>query len=289
MSFSPRDLEFQAEALAASLPPLLVGAGRVAASLAQGSHGRRRSGPGESFWQFRRYQPGDSANAIDWRQSAKSDPLYVRETEWAAAQTIWVWPDRSASMRWRSRTDLPEKRQRAALLALTAAAILLQGGERLGVLGGIDGPSTGRSAMPLLANAMFGPGEENGGLPDVPVSRQAHLLLFSDFLMPLDMVGAQLQRWAEGGVRGILIHLLDPAEIDLPYQGRVRFVGLEGEGALVAPRAEALRAAYASRLTAHRAALADMARAIGWGFLDHRTDAAPQETLVALHGALAGR
>ncbi len=48
-------LRQRAEALAATLPPLLVAAERVAATVAQGVHGRRRAGMGESFWQFRRY------------------------------------------------------------------------------------------------------------------------------------------------------------------------------------------------------------------------------------------
>lgn len=287
MTDGPRGLQLEAEALAASLPSLLVAAGRVAANVVQGIHGRRQSGPGENFWQFRRYQSGDPASAIDWRQSAKSDPLYVRETEWAAAQTVWVWPDPSPSMRWRSRPDLPEKHRRAALLALTLAAVLMQGGERVGVLGGSDAPSTGRAMLPLLANVMLGPAGD-GGLPDVPVARQAHVVLFSDFLVAPEALEAQLHRWAESGVRGHLLHLLDPAEIDLPYEGRLRFAGLEGEGELVVPRAEALREAYGARLAAHRAALEAMARAVGWSLLVHRTDADPREALIALHNALAG-
>ena len=92
----------RAEQLAATLPPLLVAADRIAATVAQGVHGRRRVGQGETFWQFRRYEPGDPASKIDWRQSAKTQPLFVREMEWAAAQSVWLWRDGSGSMRWRS-------------------------------------------------------------------------------------------------------------------------------------------------------------------------------------------
>ena len=48
-------------------------------------------GMGENFWQFRPYQTGDTVEGIDWRQSAKGDRLYIRETEWSAAQTVWLW------------------------------------------------------------------------------------------------------------------------------------------------------------------------------------------------------
>ena len=75
-------LPLRAEAAAARLPPLVVAAERVAATVMQGVHGRRRSGQGDAFWQFRPYLPGDDAARVDWRQSAKSDRLYLRETEW---------------------------------------------------------------------------------------------------------------------------------------------------------------------------------------------------------------
>ena len=112
-----------AEQLAAPLPPLLVAAERVAATVAQGVHGRRRVGSGETFWQFRRYQSGDPAAAIDWRQSAKSQRLFVRETEWEAAQSVWLWRDASPSMRYRSRAARAEKIERASLLALALAVL----------------------------------------------------------------------------------------------------------------------------------------------------------------------
>ncbi len=54
--------------LASGLPALLVAAQRVASTVMQGVHGRRRVGQGDAFWQFRQYRQGDSINRIDWRQ-----------------------------------------------------------------------------------------------------------------------------------------------------------------------------------------------------------------------------
>ena len=115
----------------ARLPPLLVAAERVASTVAQGVHGRRRVGQGDSFWQFRRFVAGDPIARIDWRQSAKSgrpvpDGWFIRETEWEAAQTVCLWRDASPSMRWHSRgSDDREARTRrpaAAGARLAAAA-----------------------------------------------------------------------------------------------------------------------------------------------------------------------
>ena len=116
----------RAEALGARLPPLLVAAERVAATVAQGVHGRRRVGQGDSFWQFRRFVQGDPIARVDWRQSAKSgrpvpDGWFIRETEWEAAQTVCLWRDASSSMRWRSAGATVEKRERAGLLLLALA------------------------------------------------------------------------------------------------------------------------------------------------------------------------
>src|SRR6185369_11263876 len=127
-------VQHRAEELAARLPPLLVAAERVAATVAQGVHGRRRVGTGETFWQFRQYQPGDAVQRIDWRESAKSQRVYVRETEWEAAQSVWLWRDASPSMDYASRPDLPTKAARADLLVVALAALLVRGGERVTML-----------------------------------------------------------------------------------------------------------------------------------------------------------
>ena len=94
--------EMDAHQLADRLPDLLIEAKRIAATVSHGIHGRRRAGSGETFWQFRQLQANDDAQLIDWRRSASSDHLYVREREWEAAHTMWLWPDLSPSMAFRS-------------------------------------------------------------------------------------------------------------------------------------------------------------------------------------------
>ena len=108
----------EAESIAAALPPLLVSAERLASGVWLGVHGRRKAGMGETFWQFRRYRVEDPSTLIDWRQSAKSQHLYVREREWEAAETVWLWRDGSLSMRYASHRNVPEKWERATVLAL---------------------------------------------------------------------------------------------------------------------------------------------------------------------------
>jgi uncharacterized protein (DUF58 family) len=290
---APIALRERAEQAAAVLPPLLVAAERVAATVAQGVHGRRRVGQGETFWQFRQYQPGDAASRIDWRESAKSQRLYIRETEWEAAQSIWLWRDASASMDYSSAqyiagAEWPTKRDRAELLLVALASLLVRGGERLTVLGGGVAPMRGRVALQRLVEMLARDDDRREGLPPFePLPRAGLLVLIGDFLSPLDNVNASLTRFAASGVKGHVLQIVDPAEEDLPFDGRVHFAGIEERDEIVVSRVETIRDEYSRRFRDHRAGLAEIAARLGWTFSWHRTDRAPGLALLALYAALS--
>src|SRR6267142_2365024 len=124
-----------ARTLAESMPRLILESRRIAATVIHGLHGRRRAGPGENFWQYRRFLSGEPARRVDWRRSARDDHLYVREKEWEAAHTFWLWADLSVSMDFHSRLSTVSKRQRAIVLLLALAESLSAAGERIGLLG----------------------------------------------------------------------------------------------------------------------------------------------------------
>jgi uncharacterized protein (DUF58 family) len=283
-----------AEALGARLPPLLVAADRVASTVAQGVHGRRRVGQGDSFWQFRRFVSGDPLARIDWRQSAKSgrsppDGWFIRETEWEAAQTVCLWRDASASMRWRSRLVTMEKRDRASLLLLALASLLLRGGERVMLIQPGARSLTNRSGLDRLVAELEAVDDENGLPPEVRLPRHGTVVLFSDFLSPMDEIRSLIGRFAAIPVTGYLLQILDPAETALPYQGRVRFRGMEKDGDALIPRVESVRDAYAERLKAQQEGVAAICATAGFGFGIHRTDHPPEMALLTLYQALAAR
>lgn len=279
-----------AEQLGARLPPLLVRAERVAATVLPGVHGRRRAGPGEAFWQFRPYVPGDQASRIDWRQSGKSDRLFIRETEWESAQTVALWRAADPGMAWRSgpglpeKRDLPTKRDRADLLLLALAALLLRGGERLRLFG-LPRPYAGRGALPRIADGLTGMAPQ----PEDPrLARHARAVLFGDFWEPLEDTRHLIARLAAQGLRGHLLQVIDPAEETLPYAGRIRFEAVRpGIPGMLVPRVEAVRAAYAERVAHHRQGLSALTAAAGWSFATHRTDHPPEAALLALYQRLA--
>ena len=285
----------RAEAVGARLPPLLVAAERVASTVAQGVHGRRRVGQGDSFWQFRRFVAGDPVARIDWRQSAKSgrpvpDGWFIRETEWEAAQTVCLWRDASPSMRWHSRAVPIEKRERAELLLLALASLLLRGGERVLLMRQGGRPVSGRGGLDRLAQDLAGAAADDAGVPpQLPLPRHASVVLFGDFLSPLAEIQAMVGMLSAVPVTGYLLQILDPAETLLPYVGRIRFRGLEREGDTLVPRVETVRDEYARRLKAQQDGLAAICTAAGFGFGIHRTDHPPEAALLTLYAALGVR
>ncbi len=282
-----------AEALAARLPPLLADAERIAATVAGGVHGRLRAGVGDSFWQYRPLSPGESTARIDWRQSARGDRLFVRETEWEAAQTVCVWRDRSPSMGWRSAPSLPTKRDRAELVLLALGIGLLRGGEHLSLLDDRGGRTrlAARGGVERLATLMLSEPNETG--PSLPapgeLPRHAGAVLVGDFLSPPAEIASLLSALARVPVRPVLVQILDPAELTLPFQGRTRFEGLEGETPILVPQAGDIRDSYGQAMRAHREALSRLCAATGVSLLTHDTGQRPETLLLALHDAIAPR
>lgn len=283
-TLAPIEVQRAADESASTLPPLLVKAERVATIVAQGEHGRRRAGTGDSFWQYRRYQPGDPAQSIDWRQSAKTQLEYVRENEWEAAQNIYLWADRSPSMNWHSDPELPTKAERAAVIVLALASLLVRGGERIARLGTGERPARGRAVLSRLAAELTQEGITGTGMPPLEqVRRHSRIAMVGDFLNPINEIEPIVRFFSQQGNSGHIVQVCDPAEETLPFMGRTQFEGLEGEGATLIGRAEAVRDEYTALMNAHRDALTDICRSNGWTFTVHRTDRRVESALLTLH------
>jgi uncharacterized protein (DUF58 family) len=279
-------LEREAEQLAASLPPLMVEAERLAAAVSLGVHGRRKAGMGESFWQFRRYRAEDPSIAIDWRQSAKSTHLYVREREWEAAQGVWFWRDGSAGMSFGS--GGLEKKDRATVLAVALANLLVRGGERVALYGDPRAPQSSRLAVRRISFALSETASNDTLPPEAPIAKNGQLVWLSDFLSPLEDIEHTIARFARHGVQGHLVHIVDPQEEDFPFRGRTRFDAPRGPQSETIGRAENIGEAYRARFRAHAEAVAALAHRQRWGYLMHRTDRSAQTALIAMYAEMSG-
>ena len=272
--------------LAATLPRLILEARRVAATVIHGLHGRRRAGPGESFWQYRRFVSGEPASRIDWRRSARDDHLYVREHEWEAAHTVWIWPDRSPSMAFASPLVRDTKLYRALVVTLALAEVLVAGGERVGIPG-LMRPTGSRNVIDRMAQAIVHDHNERTSLPPTfSPSPLAEIVLLSDLWSEIGEVRRTITQLSGGGAHGHVVQIVDPAEETFPYWGRVEFVEPEGGGRVTAGRAETWRTDYAARVRGHRAEIRAETDRLGWSFAIHRTDRPASDLLLALHARI---
>ena len=276
----------QARTLAESLPRLILESRRIAATVIHGLHGRRRAGPGENFWQYRRFLSGEPARRVDWRRSARDDQLYVREQEWEAAHTVWIWPDRSPSMVFSSPLAQESKLDRTLVVAFALAEVLVQAGERVG-MPGLMRPTGSRNVLDKMANAIVHDVTERASLPpSFAPSALAEIVVISDFWSPMAEVRATLSQLSATGALGHTIQIVDPAEETFPYSGRVEFIEPEGAGEITVGRAEAWKGDYEARVARHRAEIRAETDKLGWSFTIHRTDRPATELLLALHARL---
>mgnify|MGYP001267658352 CR=1 FL=1 len=273
--------------LAARMPHLLLEARRVAASVA-GVHGRRRAGPGETFWQFRSLGPGEAANRIDWRRSGREGKLFVREREWEASHAVWLWIDRSASMGFRSPLARAAKVERALVAGLALAEVMVEAGERVGHLG-LTPAAAARNIVERLAEAITA--DPAGLAADLPVARPlaplSEAIIVTDALERAELWGERLAALAARGARGHLLLIVDPIEETFPFAGQAELHDLEDGLELRVGDAAAWRAAYLDRLKAHRAALVEHCRRLGWTFTLHHTDHPASEAVLRVANLIA--
>lgn len=291
----PLSLASEAAQLAEVLPHLVVEARNVAAQLQLGIHGRRRPGPGEEFWEFRPFMAGESTSRIDWRRSARDDRLYVREREWESASAHWLWIDLSASMHFGSRLAGRAKRDRAVLIGLALADLLVHAGERVG-LPGRTHPMASRNIVMRLAEALLR--QDRSGidpltmeaLPEsLPVKRHDHVILIGDFIMPMPLFAERIARIAHRGARGTVVLIRDPVEEEFPFAGEFEFEALETDETWRVGEAQDIALRYRERIASINEEMRRIALRHGFGFVRHLTHRPAAETLLALAAMIGGQ
>lgn len=279
-----QDALARARTRAALIPDLLIEARRIINNVTAGWHGRRRRGIGENFWQFRPYVEGESVARIDWRRSARDDHIYIRDREWEAAHTVWLWADRSPSMLYRSSLADVAKESRALVLVLAMAELLSRGGERIAWPGLAD-PFAARNGAERLAQYITH-ADPAVGKPDLSVIRRfSDVVIVSDFL-DVEETMLWLDPLTRIGARAHLIEVVDPAEENFPYSGRTEFRDPATGAKLTAGRAETLAKDYRQLYLARREELMDWCRKRGWSYTVNHTDRLASEALVRVHAAM---
>lgn len=282
------NLRHSAEEAGASLSALRIDAENAVASVLHGEHAQSKPGMGEKFWQYREYVPGDRPQDIDWRQTAKTEHVFIKQKEWQTPQSVIFWCNQSASMDFRSKDKIPHKIDVARIFTLAMALIMLRSGEKVGIFGS---RKVGRSENTLLDIEMKLTEDIRSTLPladysmyDLP--QHASFVQIGDFLEPLDLIEHNFKQFSGRCSGGFVIQVLDPAELDLPYDGRVLFEDGNANRQQI-DNVGSVRAAYKKRIREHNAALQQLCKENQWHYIQHRTDQDIKETLMNIRAALS--
>lgn len=275
-----------AEKAAGNMPELTLKVRHVAHTPILGTHGRKRAGMGEAFWQYDEYRPGQhEVKQIAWKQTAKGDKTFVRQNEWEATQAAYIWCDNSPGMDFTSDAKRRTKGEVAQILTLALGRVLTAADERVTILGSGKPLSNNINGLfaELDAREQSDPQAwEKLGQAGRPPLLNSTLIIISDFMEDPETIMTALKRLSSRNVRGHLVQVLDPAEINLPWSGHVEFQDDRGHS-LRLPKSEDMRTAYFQRLQKQQEALMQIAETVGWNFSCHLTNRKIEDALHPLY------
>lgn len=276
-------LRQNAEMAAADLPALMMQARLLAQSIHHGEHPKRKDGSGEEFWQYREYVQGDRPQDIDWRQSGKTDHIYIRQKELHITRKTFFWCASDRGMAYSSDKKLATKQETAQIICLALALLMARANEQIGYFGS---PKTGHNETHLqnLGLAMTTE-KKHFSLPPVnefSIPRSASFVAAGDFLSPLNEIEKNFEQLSTRGAQSLIIQILDPSELALDFDGRIQFEGLQAQDKEIIDHIPSVRDEYQDRIKAHLAGLQNLCRKYGWHYVLHSTQDNIGDMLAAL-------
>ncbi|MGF1527014.1 MAG: DUF58 domain-containing protein [Candidatus Competibacterales bacterium] len=263
----------------ANLGNLELVARTVVTGFLSGLHRTAVKGASTEFAEHRPYQPGDDLRRLDWRVYARRDRLYIKEYEAESNAPLTLLLDVSRSMAFTTRrvTKFDYARFAAAALAWLGH----RQRDRIGLIPFADRPldtlPAGRAPWPRPLHALerltpAGSGNiEAVAQAALSARRRGIVVVLSDFYAEPLAVAQALDAWRLRGHDVIALHILDPGEWDLPFDGQLTFEDLES-GVQLATDPDRIRTRYRERLTHHRDTLATTLGARGMSYALVTTD-----------------
>jgi uncharacterized protein (DUF58 family) len=280
-------------ALLAKLATLKLRARAVTEGVLTGLHRSPHHGQSVEFAEHKEYTPGDDVRHIDWKAYAKFDKYYVKRFEQETNLRAWLVVDASGSMGFTGDAGRLTKLEVASTLAASLAHLLVRQGDAAGVLAVADGVVRAlapRAAAAHLAgivetlSALAPAGRTRlGAAVDHVVEhapRRGQVVLFSDLLEHEGEVLKDLAQLRRRKHEVTLFHVLDPAELDFPYDDEALFLSMEDAGMQVEAHGREVRKGYLEEFHRWRAGLQREAAATDVEYVLCRTDRPLDEVLV---------
>jgi len=266
-----------------------------------GTHRSPFRGFSVEFAEHREYVPGDDLRYVDWKVYGKSDRIYLKQFDEETNFACTVLFDASESMTYQSSRAAITKLEFARWLAASIAYLVVRQHDAMGLVtfdralrDYLPPSSTAaqlREACRLLED-LPGEGETPLGtmLPVVAerLSRRGVVVVISDFFDEFSRLERGLRQLSFRRHDVLLLQVIDPAELEFPFDEPTRFEGLENWGE-VRSNPKAIRKAYQQEFEQHLARLRGLARDLRFDYLCLRTDQPPTPALAGLLGQRRGR
>jgi uncharacterized protein (DUF58 family) len=239
----------------ARLSNLYLKARWVVEGIMSGIHRSRSKGFSVEFEEHREYSPGDEIRRIDWKALGKFDRYFIKETEDETNLRAYLLLDSSASMDYASNGIT--KFDYGCILAASLAYLILQQQDAAGLVtfsNRVDSfipPRAKRGYLMEILRALEErrpSGETNVGkiLEEIAgkMRRRGLVILMSDLLDEPEEILKGLRLFRFKGNDVIVFHLLDAAELELPFDGNILFEDIEESTLRVTADPQAIRKVY---------------------------------------------
>lgn len=247
-----------------ALGNLPIAAKALAEGIIDGMHRSPTLGSSVEFAEYIEYAPGHEIRHIDWRIYAKSDKYYVKQFEEETNLRVYMVLDGSGSMDFASEDAACTKLKFVSYLAAALSYLFIRQSDAVGALS-FDAhtreylPASTRSShlndLFMLMDQLRGAGDTNLDQALMTLSERARsgcmFIIFSDMLSATEETLKALQALRSRRYDVVIFHAVDPAELNLPFEGLTLFEGLEDEDEDLLVDPDDLRDAYMKAIQQH--------------------------------------
>ena len=257
-----------------------------------GMHRNPHKGSSVEFAEYKEYAPGDEIKHIDWRAYGRLDRYFVKQFEDETNVRGYLLVDASGSMNF-SFEQAPAKYTHAATLAAAIGWLLLSQGDAPGLLlfderpGNWLPPASKRTQFEDMCRVLQATPAKGRTSVEAALSRVAErvharslVAIFSDFLEATDEMLTLARVLRRRGHEVALFHVIDRAELTLPFEGLTLFEGLEEDGEALADPDD-VRATYTELMNAHVERVERACRVSDLEYFRAMTDEPPERVILS--------
>ena len=251
---------------ASLLPKLLSNSSLLLQSILVGLHSTRFAGKGENFWQFKEYTQGESINNVDWRKSASSKRILIKQNEKELAKTIYFFFDKSLSMNFKSSSADYNKLFFSALFTLTLTRLFSKSKEEIFIFNNRNKPINFSNNFDKF-NKSFLENNINFSLPDPSLFKdKSFCIFFSDFFFDKTGLVEIIKNFKNRRILGLLIQILDPKEASFKINRNTRLKDMETNETITLDPDENFSNTYKKKLSELQFDLNKICYNSGWKF-----------------------